>query len=122
MLTRLIFFIGALLVAPAILDAQGMAIIEIQNVQLANSVAAVVRDRLGSPMAGVLVEEFSADWKESLRSTKTNAEGRFTFAPIKRRKIYNLQLRMDGFNPLRVHMKVDPNRGKELQLEMNVAN
>ena len=122
MLTRLIFFIGALIVAPAIVDAQGMAIIEIQNVQLAHSAAAVVRDALGSPIAGVLVEEFSADWKESLRSTKTNAEGRFTFASIKRRKIYYLQLRMDGLNPLRVRVKVDPNRRKELQIEMSVAN
>jgi hypothetical protein len=120
--TRLIFFIGTLLVGPAILDAQGMTTIEIQNVQLAKSVAGVVRDPLGSPMSGVLVEEFSAEWKESLRSTKTNAEGRFAFAPIKRRKIYYLQLRMDGFNPLRVRVKVDPNRGKELQLEMSVAN
>jgi hypothetical protein len=56
-------------------------------VQLARSLGAVVHDATGSPIPGVLVEEFSSDWKETLRSTKTDTSGGFTFAPVKGRGI-----------------------------------
>jgi hypothetical protein len=90
--------------------------IEIEKVQLARSLAAVVLDSADSPIPGVLVEEFSSDWKESLRSTKTDATGGFTFAPVKGRDVYYLQLRMNGFDPLRVRVKIDPKQGKILRL------
>jgi len=96
-------------------------IIEIEKVQLATSLAAVVTDITGSPMPGVLVEEFSSDWKQSLRSTKTDAKGRFTLAPVKGRDVYYLQLRIDGFDPLRVRMKIDPKQGKNLRLKLEIA-
>jgi hypothetical protein len=95
--------------------------IEIEKVQLARSLGAVVHDPTGSPIPGVLVEEFSSDWKESLRSTKTDASGSFTFAPVKGRGIYYLQLRMKGLDPLRVRVKLDAKRGKNLHLKMEVA-
>ena len=95
--------------------------IEIEKVQLARSLGAVVHDPTGSPIPGVLVEEFSSDWKESLRSTKTDTSGGFTFAPVKGRGIYYLQLRMNGFDPLRVRVKLDTKRGTNLQLKMEVA-
>jgi len=121
MITRLVWFVGSLLLVPAFLDAQGVATIEIQNVQLARSLGAVVHDSAGFPMAGVLVEEFTSDWKESLRSTKTDATGRFTFTRVKGRDVYYLQLRMDGFNPLRVRVKINQMLGKNLQLKLNIA-
>lgn len=97
------------------------ATIEIENVQLARSLSAVVSDPAGSPIPGVVVEELSSDWKESLRSTKTDAAGGFTFAPVKGRDVYYLQFRMNGFNPLRVRVKIDLKRGKKLQLKMEIA-
>jgi len=121
MITRLVWFVGSLLLVPAFLDAQGVATIEIQNVQLACSLGAVVHDSAGFPMAGVLVEEFTSDWKESLRSTKTNEAGSFTFASVRGRDVYYLQLTMKGFNPLRVRVKVDSKRGKKLQLKMEFS-
>jgi hypothetical protein len=93
----------------------------LKRVQVSRSLAAVALDPAGCPIPGVLIEEFSSDWKELLRSTKANEEGRFSFAPVKKRKIYYLQLRKDGFNPLRIRMKVDTNLGKELKLEMKIA-
>ena len=96
-------------------------IIEIKKVQLASSLAAVVTDITGSRMPGVLVEEFSSGWKQSLRSTKTDAKGRFTLAPVKGRDVYYLQLRMNGFNPLRVRVKIDPKQGKNLRLKLEIA-
>ena len=123
MANRLVWvFASFLFLVPVNLDAQGVATIEIENVQLARSLAAVVHDPVGYPLPSVLVEERTSDWKEPLRSTKTDAAGAFTSAPVKGRNVYYLQLTMKGFNPLRVRVKVDSNRGKELQLEMNVAN
>jgi hypothetical protein len=40
--------------------------IEIEKAQSGRSLAAVVLDSEGSPIPGVLVEEFSSDWKESM--------------------------------------------------------
>lgn len=119
MITRLIWLAGSFLfLVPAHVNAQGVSIIEYQNVQLAGSLAAVVHDPADFPMAGVLVEEFTSDWKESLRTTHTDAAGGFTFVPVKGRVVYYLQLTMKGFNPLRVRVKVEPKRGKDLQLKM----
>ena len=111
---------GFLLLVPIHLHAQYQTI-EIENVQLARSLAAVVLDPTGSPIPGVLVEESSPNWKESLRSTRTDATGGFSFAPVKGRNVYYLQLRMDGFDPLRVRVKIDPKRGKNLRLKLEVA-
>jgi Carboxypeptidase regulatory-like domain len=101
-----------LFLAPIHLYGQ-YATIEIEDVQVVRSVAAVVHDPTGSPIPGVSVEEFRSDWKESLRSTKTNTAGGFTFAPVTGRCIYYLQFRMNGFDPLRVRLRLDPKRGKK---------
>jgi hypothetical protein len=119
MITRLLSFIAiALVFAPVCLNAQGVITIDIENVQSTRAVAAIVHDPAGFPMAGVLVEELTSDWKESLRSTKTNASGAFTFAPAKGRDVYYFQLTLKGFDPLRVRVRVDHKRGKELRLQM----
>lgn len=103
-----------------VLHAQSQ-IIEIEKVQLAGSLAAMVTDPAGSPMPGVLVEEFTSDWKQALRSTKTDAKGGFTFAPVRGRDLYYLQLKIDGFDPLRVRMKIDPKQSKKLRLKLELA-
>lgn len=122
MAPRLLWFAASCLVlAPLHLNAQGVATVEIDEVQLAHSLDAVVHDPTGSPMPGVLVEELSSDWKESLRSTKTNAAGRFTFALVKGRHVYYFQLTSKNFNPLRVRVKVDRGRGKKLELQMELS-
>ena len=121
MLNRLLWLtFSFLLLVPIHLYAQ-YQIIEIEKVQLARSLAAEVLDPTGSPISGALVEEFSSEWKESLRTTKTDATGRFSFAPVKGRDIYYLQIRMDGFDPLRFRVKVDPKQGKNLRLTLEVA-
>jgi len=121
MVSRLLKLAGCLLfLVPTQLHAQ-VQIIEFQRVQLARSLQALVCDAANSPMAGVSVEEFSSDWKESLRSTTTDAAGRFTLVPVKGRDIYYLQLRIEGWNPLRVRVRVDPKHGKELHLKMEIS-
>jgi hypothetical protein len=76
-----LFFASFLLSVP--LHAQGVNTVEVGNVQLARSLTAVVHDSGGTPMAGVLVEELSSDWKESLRSTKTDVADVFYLRPRK---------------------------------------
>jgi hypothetical protein len=121
MFNRLLWLCASFIfLVPVHLHAQ-YQIIEIEKVQLATSLAAVVTDITNSPMPGVLVEEFSSDWKQSLRSTKTDAKGGFTLAPVKGRDVYYLQLRMNGFDPLRVRVKIDPKQGKKLRLKLEIA-
>jgi hypothetical protein len=121
MLNRLLWLLFSFLfLVPIQLYAQ-YATIEIEKVQLARSLAAVVLDPAGYPIPGVLVEEFSSDWKQSLRSTKTNTTGGFTFAPVKGRDVYYLQLRIDGFDPLRLRVKIDHKQGKNLRLKLELA-
>ncbi len=122
MTARLRWFIVSLLFfVPVHVDAQGVVIIEIENVQLVRSLAAVVHDPAGFPMAGVLVEELSSDWKTTLRSTMTDPMGAFAFVPVKGRDVYYFQLTLKEFNPLRVRVKVDRKHGKELQLQMELS-
>jgi hypothetical protein len=122
MISRLVWIVsGLLFLFPAHLHAQGVSTIEYEKMQLARSLAAVVVDPTGSPIPGVLVEECSSDWKESFRSTKTDTAGGFTFVPVKGRSVYYLQLRMNGFNPLRVPVKLNSKHGKNLQLTLEVA-
>ena len=121
MLNRLLWLsFSFLFLVPIHLYSQYQTI-EIEKVQLARSLGAVVHDPTGSPIPGVLVEEFSSDWKESLRSTKTDTSGGFRFAPVKGCGIYYLQLRMKGFDPLRVKVQLDAKSGTNLQLRMEVA-
>jgi hypothetical protein len=112
--------VGFLFLVPIYLHAQYQTI-EIKDVQLARALSAVVLDPTGSPIPCVSVEESSPDWKESLRSTKTDSAGRFKFAPVQGRDVYYLQLRMDGFDQLRVRMKIDSKRGKNLQFKLEIA-
>ena len=121
MLNRIVWLFASFLFLVPIHAYGQYTTIEIEDLQVVRSVAAVVHDPTGSPISGVLVEEFNSDWKESLRSTKTDTAGGFTFAYVKGRGIYYLQLRMNGFNPLRVRVKLDPKHGKNLQLKMEVA-
>ncbi|MGB6431824.1 MAG: carboxypeptidase-like regulatory domain-containing protein [Candidatus Acidiferrales bacterium] len=118
---RNVLIASFLFVLPTHLGAQGVETVVVGHVQVARSLAGVVQDTAGDALPGVLIEEFSSDWKKSLRSTRTDAAGAFTLAPKTGRDIYYLQLRVDGFNPLRVRVKVDRERGKELRLQMEIG-
>jgi len=40
---------------------------------------------------------------------------------VKGRDVYFLQLRMNGFDPLRVRVKIDPKQGKNLRFRLEIA-
>ena len=119
MISRILWIVGSFFVClPISLHAQGVSTIEYKDVQVVLSLAGVAYDPAASPMAGVLVEEFSSDWKLALRSTESNQQGHFVMPPVKGRKIYFLQFSFRNCNPIRMRVKVDSRHGKELRIEM----
>lgn len=95
--------------------------VEIEKVQLVRSLTAAAVDPTGSPIPVVLVEESNSDWRKSSRSKTTDATGRFTFTRVKGSDIYYLQLKMNGFDPLPIRVKISRMRGKNLQLRLKIA-
>lgn len=118
-LARSIVAVAALFL-PTALSAQNQ-MVEISNLQLANSVSAIVQDRTGHPVPKVIVEEYDAGWKQPLRSTTSDGTGRFSFAPVTGRKIYYLQLSAPGLNPLRVRIRLVRRHRPSLTLQLVVA-
>ena len=84
-----------------------MEIVEIEEPQLAKSVAGVVNDPSGAALPGVTVEERSADWKKVLRSTETDDKGRFHFSQTEHKIVYYLEFSRSGFNRLRIKIQRD---------------
>jgi hypothetical protein len=105
---------------PLKIDAQ-YQIVELADVQLAKSLSAVIQDQQGSPLANVLVQEFSPDWKTVWRTSVTDNHGRFSLVTVKGQKIYYLQFSTPGFDPLRVRVQVDRKRGASLKLMLTIA-
>lgn len=110
----------ALLCFPMRIAAQ-YQLIEIADVQLAKSLDATIQDTTGAPIPKALVQEFSADWKTVLRSTSTDTDGRFSFTPVRGRKIYFIQISAPGFDQLRFRLQVDVKRGTTLKLKLTIA-
>jgi|SRR5215469_13197931 len=110
----------ALIVIPMRSEAQ-YQVIELADVQLANSLGATIQDSTGAPVPKAVVQEFSADWKTVLRQASTDTHGRFSFAQAKGRTIYLIQISAPGFDPLRFRLQVDAKRGASLKLKLTVA-
>lgn len=110
----------ALLCFPMRIAAQ-YTLIELADVQLAKSVSATIQDPTGAPIPKALVREFSADWRTVLRSTSTDSDGRFSFTPVRGRKVYFIQISAPGFDPLRFRLQMDTKRGASLKLKLTVA-
>jgi carboxypeptidase family protein len=115
------FAVSCLLLFSTGRASAGVELIEISEVQLVRELSGVVEDSSGALMKGVLVEEFSSDWKKVLRSSHTDAEGTFLLRGTKDWQLHWLQVSCNGFNPMRFRMRVDPNRGKPLRLTMHVS-
>jgi len=96
-------------------------VIELAEVQAGKFLGATIQDPTGAPVRGAIVQEFSSDWKTMLRSASTDAEGKFSFAPVPGRRVYFIQISAPNFDPLRFRLKVDANHGVSLKLKLTVA-
>jgi hypothetical protein len=96
-------------------------LIELADVQTAKSLSAIIQDPTGAPISKAQVQELSADWKTVLRSSSTDAQGKFSFTPVRGRTIYFFQVSARGFDPLRFRLRVDMKRGTSLKLKLTIA-
>jgi hypothetical protein len=115
-----LWMIVGVLCLPVKIDAQNQ-LIELADIQVVNTLSALVQDPTSFPLKGVLVQEFTSDWKTVLRTAVTDQQGRFKFANVQDRKIYYLQLSTPGFDSLRLRVRVDGKRGTELKLKLTLA-
>jgi len=100
----------------------GTETIEIAKVQVVKLLAGVVRDHNGDPVAGATVVEISADWKTDIQRTVTDATGHFALPTIDKRKVHNLKISKENFDPLVVHVRISRWKAKLLNLQLHVAN
>jgi hypothetical protein len=104
-----------------------MEIVEIEQPQLAKSVAGIVTDPSHAVIGSVTVEERSEDWKKVLRTTETDDKGRFRFRshskgrfrfPARRKTVYYLEFSRSGFNWVRLKLQLDKKAKPVIMVEM----
>ena len=84
----------------------------------AQRLAGIVEDSIGTPIAGVVVEDRDAAFKGVLATTKTDANGHFAFPGTAHGKTHHLHLQSLGFDPLEITVEL---HRAGVQLEMRVA-
>lgn len=72
-------------------------------------------------MEGVLVEVCDSNWRNPASFQRTDAEGYFSFPPLKKRRIYYLRLSRPNFNTLLVKVKLRPAAPRELKVYLQPA-
>jgi hypothetical protein len=106
------------------------AIVEIEKLQFAKSVAGIVTDPSGAVMGDVTVEERTDDWKKVLRTTETDDKGRFRFHvrskgrfrfPARSKPVYYLEFSRAGFNWVRLKLQLDKKAKPVIMVEMPVG-
>jgi hypothetical protein len=122
----LVWVVGLLLsiicVRPHVYAAKQIVELRLQTVK---ALTGIVLYPNGDLVKGAKVAELTSDWKTELRETRTDAEGRFSLAPVKGRKVYYLQVTVPdvaGVNPSRVPAKINRSWGKgSLRLRLELA-
>jgi hypothetical protein len=101
----------------------GVEIIEIGNVQFSKTLGGIVADTTDSPLADVQVIEVAADWQTTIRSTRTDAEGRWSLPPVPNQSIYFLRFitKQCCFNEVRCRVKLNKRKGKELRINLPLS-
>jgi hypothetical protein len=105
---------------PASARFQGNMVIQ-RELQKVNSLSGEVVDPSGAPMASAFVEEMDSTWKNTLRSMKTDENGKFVFSETKGQKIYYLQFTVKDFQLMRVPVRVSHRLGRPLKITMQVG-
>jgi hypothetical protein len=111
---------GFLVCNPTYSSAEPQGMYELEDVQVGRTLSAIVMRRDGGPIEGVVVAEMTPGWQETLRTTKSDAAGTFTFEPVKGRKVYYFRLTIDKMKPLQFRMKVDTKKGITIKVQMEI--
>jgi len=98
----------------------GNEIVEYAKVRDVGSLAGVVSDPVGAPIAEVRTCEMSGDWKTELACTTTDAQGHWALPSVTQSNVHQIQFVKDGFNQVRVRVRLKRN-AKPLTIDMPVA-
>ena len=112
--------IASLLLSPCF---AGVEIVEIGNVQFTKTLGGIVADPVDSPLADVQVIEVTSDWQTTIRSTRTDAEGRWSLPPVSGQGVYFFRFitKQCCFNEVRCRMKLNKRKGKELRISLPLS-
>lgn len=102
-------------------SAGGVETVEIAKVQVVKAVSGLVRDANGTAISGATVAEVSADHKQVIRSVRTDTDGKFALPSEPGKKIYNLMIWSDGFNPLLIRVRTSRWTKRLLDLRLYVS-
>jgi hypothetical protein len=97
------------------------SIIEYTKVRNAAELSGIVLDQSGVPISQVRVSEMTDNWNTEVRSTSTDGQGHWSFAPTKRGSTHEIQFTKATFHAVRIHVKVTKRHPKTLIVEMPVA-
>ena len=99
----------------------GQEVLEYAKVKKVGTLSGVVTDQTGAPIPGTQVSEMSDDWKTELRSTSTDAQGRWSLLPRSGIKSYRIRFAKDGFNQVWVRLRIKARNTTPLAITLPVA-
>jgi hypothetical protein len=101
----------------------GVETVVIENVQFSKTLGGVVVDPTDSPLAAVEVIEVSSDWQTVVRSTRTDATGRWSLPPVPKQRVYYLRFitKECCFNEVQCRLTLNRRKGKELRIHLPLS-
>lgn len=97
------------------------AIVEYAKTRSTKSLSGSVNDQSGMAIPDVQVREMSSDWKAQLRSTKTDANGRWSLYPFVSGKTYCIEFSKPNFNTVHIRVKITNHSNEMIVVELPVA-
>ena len=112
--------IALLLLSPCF---AGVEIVEIRNMQFCKTLGGIVVDPTDTPLADVQIVEVAPDWQTTIRSTRTDAQGRWSLPSVPNQHIYFLRFitKQCCFNEVRCRVKLNKRKGKELRIDLPLS-
>jgi hypothetical protein len=97
------------------------AIVEYAETRSAKSLSGSVNDQSGNAITDVRVREMSCDWKAQLRSTTTDANGRWALHPFVSGKTYCIEFNKPNFNTIHIRAKITNHSNETIVVELPVS-
>ena len=103
--------------------AQGVAIVEIGNIQFSKSLSGIVLAPDDSRLKDVEVVEVSSDWHKTIRVARTDSEGRWSLPANPNQHVYFLRFvtKQCCFNEVRCRVSLSKGKGKELSIKLPLS-
>jgi hypothetical protein len=116
-LVSMICFASGAVATPVV----GVEMVIIEKVQKAQWLNGEVVAPAGEPIEGVEVVETASDCETALRSTHSDASGRWSLAPLPKQTLYYLRFNKPEFNPVCIKLKLSNSGEKQLKVKLPVS-